>query len=166
MGYHALDLTGQRFGKLTVIRKTEKRLHHYVLWECKCDCGNTKLVKSGHLTSGHVVSCGCKRTEICCRKFMVNGEMLSVGEIAEKYNLYERTVRNRIRKGMTGDELCKPAYVRHTPDELGLDEPITFTEIAKKVGVSRQAIEQRFKRGYRGKGLMFPPQIGGRKPKR
>lgn len=57
------DLTGQRFGLLTVISRAED----YVLgsgsrrtqWVCDCDCGTTKTVRGTHLTSGAIVSCGC-----------------------------------------------------------------------------------------------------------
>ena len=54
------DLIGQRFGKLTVIEKTDKRsLNRQIFWKCKCDCGNIKEVITGSLTSGHTQSCGC-----------------------------------------------------------------------------------------------------------
>jgi len=55
------DLIGQRFGMLTVIRKTEQRKHRNIVWECTCDCGNTKLVSSSELTLGRTRSCGCLR---------------------------------------------------------------------------------------------------------
>ena len=55
------DLTGQRFGKLTAIRPTDQRKDGYVLWECKCDCGNITEVKSALLTSGKRKSCGCAK---------------------------------------------------------------------------------------------------------
>lgn len=54
------DLTGQKFGRLTVIK-----LHHYdsnsrhYYWECECDCGGKAVVYGGHLKSGHTQSCGC-----------------------------------------------------------------------------------------------------------
>lgn len=54
-----LDLTGQRFGKLEVIRPTNDRLAGSVIWECKCDCGNTCLVSTVNLRSGRTKSCGC-----------------------------------------------------------------------------------------------------------
>jgi len=53
------DLTGQQFGKLTAVRDVGKEKHGYRLWLCKCNCGNTKIVASGNLTSGHAKSCGC-----------------------------------------------------------------------------------------------------------
>lgn len=48
-----LKLTGKRFGKLVVIRKIGLDKHKYVLWECKCDCGNYKIVPSVYLINGH-----------------------------------------------------------------------------------------------------------------
>ena len=57
------DLTGQRFGKLTVIGPTEKRKGTSVVWRCKCDCGKETLVAAGSLVSGNTKSCGCLRFE-------------------------------------------------------------------------------------------------------
>ena len=57
------DITNQRFGKLVVIRPTDKRnKKRSVIWECKCDCGNTKFLHSDVLKSGAVISCGCHRS--------------------------------------------------------------------------------------------------------
>ena len=58
----AEDLTGRKFGKLTVIRSVKDENNH-TLWECRCDCGNMKVVKTSHLKSGNVCSCGCLRNE-------------------------------------------------------------------------------------------------------
>ena len=54
------DLVGQKFGKLTVIRMSEKRNKANLrLWECLCECGHTTYATSAILNSGHKVSCGC-----------------------------------------------------------------------------------------------------------
>lgn len=53
------DLTEQRFGKLVVLRKTEKRKRGCILWECRCDCGNICLKPTGELNWGTATSCGC-----------------------------------------------------------------------------------------------------------
>ena len=53
------NLTGQRFGRLTVIEKTDKRKNDSIMWKCKCDCGNITYVTTRHLTSGKTRSCGC-----------------------------------------------------------------------------------------------------------
>jgi len=54
-----IDLTGQRFGKLVALRPTEERRNGFVMWECKCDCGNTTFARSSNLKNGHKTSCGC-----------------------------------------------------------------------------------------------------------
>ena len=53
------DLTGQKFGRLTVIKPTEERTGKYVVWECLCECGNTAYISSRYLSSGNMKSCGC-----------------------------------------------------------------------------------------------------------
>lgn len=53
------DLSGKRFGKLTVIEQTSKREYGNIIWKCKCDCGNSVLVRGDSLTSGATTSCGC-----------------------------------------------------------------------------------------------------------
>lgn len=53
------DLTGQRFGKLTVLERTEEKQDRYWLWRCRCDCGGEILVNTGRLNKGSVTSCGC-----------------------------------------------------------------------------------------------------------
>lgn len=57
-----LDLTGQKFGRLTVIRKNGKQ-GKCIMWECKCECGNVKTIRSSHLRSGATQSCGCLSRE-------------------------------------------------------------------------------------------------------
>lgn len=58
-----MDLTNQKFGKLTVIDydySTTKDRY----WICKCDCGNITSVRQGHLRSGHTKSCGCGKKQL------------------------------------------------------------------------------------------------------
>ena len=57
------DLTGQRFGKLTVIERAEDyitpRNEREVQWRCKCLCGRECIVRGHSLRNGHTTSCGC-----------------------------------------------------------------------------------------------------------
>jgi 5-methylcytosine-specific restriction endonuclease McrA len=56
------DLTGQKFGKLTVVGPTDKRTNKgNIVWECVCDCGNITYVKTPDLNRGETRSCGCLR---------------------------------------------------------------------------------------------------------
>lgn len=51
------DLTGKRFGMLTVVELAE--CNGMSKWLCHCDCGNDKVILGGNLTSGKSKSCGC-----------------------------------------------------------------------------------------------------------
>lgn len=62
------DLTGKRFGRLLVIRKSDKVMPRNVVWLCKCDCGNLTEVTSGSLVKGNTRSCGCLRKETSSNK--------------------------------------------------------------------------------------------------
>lgn len=61
-----IDLTSQKFGRLTVLKfshKIEKGNNRRYYWLCKCDCGNETIVNSASLKNGHTLSCGCLRVE-------------------------------------------------------------------------------------------------------
>lgn len=53
-----LDLTGQRYGNLTVLSAAEN-IGTRTAWLCRCDCGRKVVVKTHHLRCGHTKSCGC-----------------------------------------------------------------------------------------------------------
>jgi hypothetical protein len=57
------DISGQRFGRLFVLRFTEikDRSAH---WLCRCDCGAEREIRSSYLLSGHSKSCGCLSREL------------------------------------------------------------------------------------------------------
>ena len=57
-----IDLTGQPFGRYTVIREYGRK-NGAVTWLCRCDCGREKVVSVRHLRRGAVLSCGCLRDE-------------------------------------------------------------------------------------------------------
>lgn len=56
-----IDLTGQRFGKLVVLKQIESNKFGQTMWSTCCDCGNIKDVSSNNLRTKRVVSCGCRR---------------------------------------------------------------------------------------------------------
>lgn len=62
-----VDLTGRRFGRLTVIGRAEDYISptgkKTVRWMCKCDCGRSVTVLRNSLLSGHTLSCGCLQRE-------------------------------------------------------------------------------------------------------
>ena len=56
---HSPDLTGQRFGKLVALEKTNEKSGNSYKWKCLCDCGNITYVSHSSLSLGHTKSCGC-----------------------------------------------------------------------------------------------------------
>ena len=62
------DLSGQKFGYLTVIKPTEDRDRNCIIWECECDHGgegspSIHYVSSSNLIRGHCLSCGCLKSK-------------------------------------------------------------------------------------------------------
>ena len=53
------DLTGQVFGKLTVLKFAGKNSKGRHMWNCKCECGKETTVQGLSLKSGHTKGCGC-----------------------------------------------------------------------------------------------------------
>lgn len=61
MARPAIDLTGQRFNRLTVqycVDAPEKK-YKRTYWRCICDCGTVKIIDTGSLRKGGTQSCGC-----------------------------------------------------------------------------------------------------------
>ena len=56
---HTKDLTSNKYGFLTVIKKAEFRSGTNPVWVCKCECGNITNVIQENLLNGHTKSCGC-----------------------------------------------------------------------------------------------------------
>lgn len=67
------DLTGMRFGKLTALElklSSDKNGYTIKHWLCKCDCGNTKIIREDSLKLGLTKSCGCiKHYDLVGRRF-------------------------------------------------------------------------------------------------
>ena len=55
------DMTGEKFGMLTVLGDPEPDPGHGLTWLCECDCGQQRRVRQWNLTAGKSTSCGCQR---------------------------------------------------------------------------------------------------------
>ena len=70
------DLTGKKFGRLTVIQRmkdistTRKKTTH---WLCECECGQNVVVQATHLKSKNTQSCGCLGIELAAKKAKIGG---------------------------------------------------------------------------------------------
>ena len=58
-----VDMAGERYGRLTVLRYAGRASNGQSRWLCRCDCGRETTVARSNLRSGKQVSCGCKRRE-------------------------------------------------------------------------------------------------------
>jgi len=58
-----IDLTGQKFGRLTVIRRSYPNGTKNTYWLCRCECGIEKAIQGGSLRNGATKSCGCLNKE-------------------------------------------------------------------------------------------------------
>ena len=54
------DLSGKRFGRLTVLCQDHTDNYRKIYWKCLCDCGNISIVRGNALTTGNTQSCGCR----------------------------------------------------------------------------------------------------------
>lgn len=63
-----IDLTWQRFGRLTVVRYDHTTEKGNACWRCRCDCGNETIVRRQNLQSGLTQSCGCLKKELMQEK--------------------------------------------------------------------------------------------------
>lgn len=60
-----IDLTGQKFNRLTVVRRVANDKHNNVQWLCQCECGNRQIfVRTGSLKNSSTKSCGCLHNKI------------------------------------------------------------------------------------------------------
>ena len=78
------NLVGERFGKLVVTKKTDERTSkRYIIWECKCDCGNICKVDTHCLKQGNTMSCGClkgSQGEMIIEKILMENKIRYIKE--------------------------------------------------------------------------------------
>lgn len=70
------DLTGLKFGRLTVIKELNYKVRNNRMWLCECECGNKAEVKGINLDSGTTKSCGCYAKDLTIER-------------SRKYNEYD-----------------------------------------------------------------------------
>ena len=124
------DLTGQRFGRLTVIKRVPYK--GLTRWLCRCDCGNEIEAFGNNLKRGHTISCGCYRDESRIKVKTTHGyantRIYGVwGKM--KGRCYRKTSPDYPRYGGRGITMC---------DEWR-DNPVAFIEWAYANGYREDA---------------------------
>lgn len=108
-----IDLTGQKYQRLTVIKFAGLDKNGAV-WECKCECGNIKNVRSGDLRSGNTNSCGCYMKDQIRKAKLKHGATQNdalTGTYKSWYSMKARCYRKSCieykRYGGRGIEVCE-----------------------------------------------------------
>ena len=97
-----IDLTGKRFGHLTVISRAENSKTGKTRWNCVCDCGKHTVSYTESIRRGRTISCGCeghRRSAAARRKH---------GENKTKLHNEWQTIRSRCR----GDDAHRKKYYK------------------------------------------------------
>ena len=98
MVWKVKDLTGEEFGRLTVLGRSDN-IGIRVMWDCRCHCGEDVCVSGGNLRSGNSQSCGCLRNE-------------RIRDSAKKKKLRKKTGKKVI--DLTGKVFGKLTVVKQT----------------------------------------------------
>jgi hypothetical protein len=88
-----MDLTGQKFHRLTVLSEAERKAKHLRRWLCVCECGLHTVVQQGNLLSGHSKSCGCLQEEVRVSANTKNGQYNKKGQPSKTLNAYRNMIR-------------------------------------------------------------------------
>lgn len=93
------DITGKRFGKLTVIGKVKilrdkkGRIKDWY-WLFRCDCGGERIALKHHVTKNKIASCGCLRREIIKRQLYYKDTYLFGTKFYKTYHLMKQRCNN------------------------------------------------------------------------
>lgn len=161
MNYRIKDITGQTFGRITVMTLTAKQTgRKEAIWLCQCVCGNTKLVAGKDLRRGHTRSCGClrghgdvaasvelKREKKQSKRLaiidLVNAGKTAI-QVCNELDVSDRTVRTHAR--MAGCQITRPPAENKWPDEMKgrltilWNEGMPTAEIGRRIGVTKSAV--------------------------
>jgi hypothetical protein len=137
--YRAIDLTGQRFGRLVVLGRSAQNIRKRPAWVCQCDCGKKIVTEGRYLRKDVTKSCGCltsdiqrervkqwpKRIRSGCVDYKIekDGETLTLKEWSEKLGLPLPTLINRWNRGVPDEYMLRPT-VHQLKEKFKLPDPL------------------------------------------
>lgn len=105
-----IDLTGQKFGRLTVKERAENSKQNRARWKCICDCGREVIVEGQHLRSGVTKSCGCYQRECAAKANIKHGgsqtRLYTIWENIKK-RCYNKNTEHYSDYGGRGISMCE-----------------------------------------------------------
>jgi len=127
--HNALDRTGERHGRLSVVQLVGKHQKSWgLLWECLCDCGNTTVVNSRELSAGDTKSCGCYMKDVSGNRFRTHGwvgtreykawKRIKARVFNPNHKDYEVYSRHGMDEGMAQNFMSFLEEIGEIPDEL------------------------------------------------
>lgn len=109
-----IDLTGQRFERLTVVKHAGQAPAGAMLWLCLCDCGKEKIIYGSNLKIGHTKSCGCLSVEQTLKRLIKHSHCRN-GKKTKTYRSWHSMVKrctnpndkDYLSYGGRGIKVCK-----------------------------------------------------------
>lgn len=92
-----LDITGQKFGRLLAINRSQMKRGASV-WKCLCECGNIAEVSISNLRNGHTKSCGCLLKETSYYKGKNRALPQGIAARNSIYNQYRTNANKKHRE--------------------------------------------------------------------
>jgi len=90
-----IDLTGRRFERLVVIRRTTMpptTKSRSIFWECRCDCGQTIVASQNRLSVGDNKSCGCYKKDMNVDRGLIHGHQ-RIGKTTPTYRSWASMIQ-------------------------------------------------------------------------
>lgn len=136
----SIDLIGQKFGRLTVLEKLDKKMYGKTLWHCQCECGNFKDTISTSLKNGDVKSCGCLQMETRRKNALhLDNKRTKHGMSDSRlYRIYNNMVSRCYRESINGYENYGGRGIRVCDEWLGKEGFRNFMEWSLANGYSEE----------------------------
>lgn len=103
------DISGMKFGFLSVLSIDDVKSGKNAYWLCRCDCGKEKIIPGIRLRSGQAKSCGCVREQKLAERKLPHG----VASLNSIYSVYKTSAKKRNLKF----EISKEEFIKLTQSE-------------------------------------------------
>lgn len=97
MGRKRIDLSGNKYNRLTVVEYSHSDKNGNSFWKCECSCGNVGVFKGSSLKNGSTQSCGCLLTD-------TNKTFIGIGETFGRLTVIKEIGKDKHKRFLY---LCK-----------------------------------------------------------